>query len=168
MELFLNYRTLCEIPERNASLFPVRDSHKFRIQKGFAAKTFSDFNKDIHNLAVGLIENGLKKRSHTAFFCDNRYEWSVTDYALMLSGAVSVPRGSDTTPIEQKFLYLHSDARFLIMENTKSLDALLKEFKISELQNIEKIFLMDEDLNISVLFDKYPGIGQKIIYYNST
>jgi long-chain acyl-CoA synthetase len=143
MELFLDYRTLCEIPERNSELFPSRISHRFRSASGFTEKTFSDFYTDIKMLTAGFETNGLSKGRHISFFADNRYEWACTDNALMSLGAVSVPRGSDTSPKEQKSIYLHSDSTFLIMENTDCLNELLAEFSPDEIAAVERIFIMD-------------------------
>jgi len=98
LELYTAYNNLCEIPDRNASIFPSRMSHKFRHATGFSSKTFTEFRDDITALSAGFSSFGIKKGSHVSFFCNNRYEWAVSDYALMLCGAVSVPHGSDTPP----------------------------------------------------------------------
>ena len=164
MKLFTDYRVLCDIPARNAELLPERKSHQFRIGKESASKTFAQFYQDIQDLSVGFRAAGVEKGCHIAFFSDNRYEWALTDYALMSIGAISVPRGSDTTPKEQKFIFLHSDSRILIMENSKYLSSMLKEFELSETATIDKVFLMDaSDLDAC---DLPEGIRHKIVFYS--
>lgn len=155
------YLTLCEIPARNAAHFPSRISHRFRTASGFGTKTWSDFHSEIQALSAGFYSAGLKKGTHASFFADNRYEWALTDYALMVLSAVSVPRGSDTAPKEQKLIYTHSDSSFLIMENIKHLNDLLAEFSLGETTAIEKIFLMDRTEG------QVPSIVQgKITYFD--
>lgn len=171
MELFLGYKNLCEIPARNAEVFPSRLSHKFRSAKGFSEKTFSEFYNDIRALACGFAAYGVKKESHVAFYSDNRYEWALTDYSLMSAGALSVPRGSDTTPKEQKFIYSHSDASFLIMENEARLLELLAEFPAAEISKIEKVFIMDRPAaaspspvaGITVYYDELLAKGKSAL-----
>ena len=155
---------LCEMPLRNSQLIPGRISHKFRTRSGFTLKTWAEFTGDIAALAAGLSSYGVKKGAHTAFFADNRYEWAVTDYALMSIGAVSVPRGSDTAPLEQKFIYSHSDSNFLVMENSSHLKELLALFSSEELRSVERIFLMDEEG--SPQRAEFIRAGDRITYYS--
>ncbi len=159
----MKYSNLCEIPARNFSLFPGRISHKYRKNSGFETKTWSDFYHDIEKLSAGFEAFGIRKDTHAAFFADNRYEWTMTDYALMSLGAISVPRGSDTAPKEQKFIYIHSDSRFLIMENSAHLKDFLAEVSPEELKLIEKIFLMDEES--SPLPADFIMAADRIVYY---
>jgi long-chain acyl-CoA synthetase len=109
----------------------------------FKTKTFLEFHSDIKALAAGFFINGVKKGSHVSFFTDNRYEWAITDYALQLISAISVPRGTDTAPLEQKMLYLHSDSSCLVMENSLALKEFLNAFNPGELPVIDNIFIMD-------------------------
>lgn len=163
MELFTGYKNLCEIPARSAWLFPERISHKWRGTNGFTTRTCTDFFNDICALAAGFEAYGVKKETHTAFFVDNRYEWAVTDFALMAIGAISVPRGSDTAPKEQKFIYTHSDSKFLVMDNTAGLAALMAEFSHDEIKRIDRIFIMD-DAPTSEFSELIAG---KIVFYKT-
>ncbi len=137
------YRTLCGIPAGNALLYPLSVSHKFRTADGFGARTWGEYQSDIKSLSAGFSAFGVTKGAHVSFFADNRYEWAVTDFAIMALSAVSVPRGSDTSPKEQKSIYSHSDSRFLVMENLRHLNDLLAEFTPGETTSIEHIFIMD-------------------------
>ena len=46
-------------------------------------------------LGTALIELGVEARDHVALLSDNRVEWNVADYAILLIGAADVPRGTD-------------------------------------------------------------------------
>ena len=94
------YRSLLEIPFEAALRFPDRVSHKWRERNETLTRTFSDFAASIRLLSAGFVSAGIAKGDHVGFFVNNRFEWIVTDFALMAVGAVSVPRGSDTTPKE--------------------------------------------------------------------
>ena len=138
------YNSLLEIPFQTAQKFPDRISHKFTTKSGSTSLTFSDFTRYIRVLTAGLDHYGIKKKDHIGFFMNNRYEWMATDMALMALGAVSVPRGSDTTPREVHFIYNHSDSVFLILENRVQLTELMPFFKQEDWDGCKKIFILDK------------------------
>ena len=85
----------------------------------------------------------VSRGDHAGFFVNNRYEWSVTDYALQALGAVSVPRGSDTAPKEVQFIYHHSDSSVLILENLDQLTELRDVFLPEDWAGCRRILVVD-------------------------
>lgn len=132
--------SLSELVDRNARTWPGRVSHRWKTSDGFAERTWSEFRNDVGVLALGMAAEG--EGGSAALFADNRYDWAVTDHALLRLGIPSVPRGSDTSPKEQKFLFLHSDARWLIAEGIANVAALAAEFGPGD-RLPEAVFLMD-------------------------
>ncbi len=108
------YNCLVDIPVSISKKYPNRVSHRFRYNNGFKDITYSEFVRDIELLALGFKSKGLKKGDHISFLVNNRYEWSLTDFALQVNSVVSVPRGSDTTVKEAEFIYTHSDSNYVI------------------------------------------------------
>jgi len=110
--------------------------------------TFEKLFDDVLALSRALKSKGIAKNSKVMFLCDNRYEWIVTDLALISIGAISVPRGSDTPSLELEFIIKHSESDFLIIESQSlyemhedSIKKLkLKSILIIEAENIHKIF----------------------------
>lgn len=137
------YSNLLEIPFRTAAVYPDRVSHQFRSGDHVETRTFSDFTRLIRVLAAGFEQAGLGSGEHVGFFVNNRFEWIATDFALMAVGAVSVPRGSDTTPKEVSFIFRHSDSVYLILETVSQLKALQETFQADDWQRCRKIFLID-------------------------
>ncbi len=121
--------TITDLPFEAAEKYPDRISHKFRIGTNTETRTYAQFAASIRELAAAFRELGIARGDHVGFFVNNRYEWSVTDYALQAMGAVSVPRGSDSSPKEVQFLYQHSDSSFLILENLEQFTDLQDSFK---------------------------------------
>lgn len=68
MDYSYKFRTLCDIPGRNVSLFPGRISHKFRSPDGFICRNFRDFYGEILALTAGFVKYGLKNLSTWPFF----------------------------------------------------------------------------------------------------
>lgn len=134
-------KTLCDLLDRNARNWPGRISHRWKVPDGFQERSWSQLRDEVTFLALGLAAEGVGE-GPAALFADNRFEWAVTDHALLHLKCPSVPRGSDTAPKEQKFIYLHSDARWLILEGAKNLAALAAEFVPGD-RMPEAVFLMD-------------------------
>lgn len=117
------YRNLIDIPVSISNKYPDRVSHRFKVDGGFRDVTYSEFVTDIKHLSLGFYKLGIKSRDHVTFLVNNRYEWTLIDFALQSISAVSVPRGSDTTPKEAEFIYDHSDSKHLIIENTEQFNS---------------------------------------------
>jgi len=65
----------------------------------------------------------------------------VTDFALVSLGAISVPRGSDTTTRELEFILNHAQCEFLVLETEQLLSA--HEEMIKRLKNLKCIFIIE-------------------------
>ena len=110
--------------------------------------TYEKFFEDVLLLSRELRAKKITKNSKVMFVCDNRYGWIVTDFAIASLGAISIPRGSDTTTKELEYIMRHSKCEYLIVENEsvyeehkemlKSLD--LKSIFILEAHNIHTFF----------------------------
>ena len=79
--------------------------------------TYEKLFDDVLILSRALKSKKIEKGSKVMFLCDNRYEWMVTDLALVSLGAIGIPRGCDTPTQELEFILTHSGAEFLIIEN---------------------------------------------------
>ncbi len=158
------YDYLFEIVYQNAQKYPNRESHQFKKDNKFESSTFEVFFKDINYLVAGFEKLGIHNGDHVALFADNRYEWTVTDFALQLLGVVSVPRGSDTTSKELAFILEHSDSTHLILENIKTLETLLQEAASYIQENIQSISIMDETEHLNQWI-KDHGLKVKIRHY---
>ncbi len=91
-------------------------------------------------LATALIDLGLRAREHVGLLADNRAEWIVCDYGILLAGCADVPRGTDVTEGEIAYILNHADTRFVFLEDE---DVLAKFEKVRpELRGVEKVILM--------------------------
>ncbi|HCF04931.1 MAG TPA: long-chain fatty acid--CoA ligase, partial [Desulfomicrobiaceae bacterium] len=98
--------------------------------------------EDVLILAKAFHEHGIHAGEKIFFLSDNRYAWIVTDLALQVLGAISVPRGSDTPEPEIEYIITHSEARFAIVET----DALAEHYEsLFQKLRLKKIFVMTGD-----------------------
>lgn len=155
------YNNILEVPLMTASRYPNRISHKSNIKKNMPNRSYGEFVKTIGDLTAGFAHFGVKKNDHVSFFVNNRFEWIVTDFAIMALGAITVPRGSDTTPKESRFIYKHSDSKYLIVENVKQLLDLIEVFSEDDWKCCKSLFIVDEG-DISNISESIKG---KIHFY---
>lgn len=100
------------------------DLPAFATRRGdgsYAPTSFHQIFERGLDLATGLIAMGLQPREHVGLIADNRLEWILSDYGILLAGAADVPRGTDVTEAEIHYILEHSDARFVILENAATL-----------------------------------------------
>jgi len=107
--------------------------------------------EDVLVLSRAFAKRGVSKGAKVMFVCDNRYEWLVTDLALMSLGAISIPRGSDTPSSELAFIVGHSESTFLILEH----EAMYEKHKetLKELKQLKAVFVIESE-GIHKLFDR--------------
>ncbi|MCK5154107.1 MAG: AMP-binding protein [Spirochaetales bacterium] len=154
---------ILDLPFLAEENFSERNSHKTKKSGAAETKTFKDTAFAVKVLTAGLAKYGIKPGDHVGFFVNNRFEWIITDFAIMALRAVSVPRGSDTAPGEVKFIYNHSDSKFLILENVTQLIELTSVFKDEDWQRADKIFIIDS----GSLSDVDKQLSKKVVFYDS-
>lgn len=94
--------------DRTACIYRA-DGNEIRIR-------YKKLAEDVLILAKAFHEHGIGAGDTIFFLSDNRYAWIVTDLALQVLGAISVPRGTDTPEPEIEYIITHSEARFAIVE----------------------------------------------------
>lgn len=123
--------------------FPERPALKFKGQSNAETKwqllSWQEAFVKICALAAGLAETGLKPSDKIGLLADNRHEWLLLDFAIQINGAISVPRGTDSTKQEMEYILKHSDSVMLIAENEKVIQKL--ESSLPKLSAIKKSFL---------------------------
>lgn len=109
-------------------------------QKEFQGETLGSVFYKSENLGLSLLELGLKPQENVGLIADNRVEWAIADLAVLINGAVDVPRGSDSTPTEIEYILGHSGSEFCFVENEKLLKSLLP---IQSKTSVKKWIVLD-------------------------
>ncbi len=113
----------------------------------------SQYDRNVELLALGLLSFGLKKGDRVATVSGNRPEWSITDMALSMTGAVHVPVYSTISEEEYRYIFNHSGTRFIFVSDEKLYRKLYP--MIEEIPSIEQIFTFNPvngALNINDLY----------------
>jgi len=110
--------TLCEVYSNAALRYDGLPGFCKKDKAGaFVPLSFCETYERGLDLATSLIALGVEPREHVGILSDNRLEWILSDYAILLAGAADVPRGTDITDVELIYILTHSDARFVFVEN---------------------------------------------------
>ncbi len=110
-------RILGELFIRTASQFPQKAAFLYKTEGHYSPISWEEASKDIRAIAVALISKGLKPQDRIAILSENRPEWAMTDLAVQLVGAVSVPVYTSLTPAEIQYILLDSGAKMIAVSN---------------------------------------------------
>ncbi|MFZ2083995.1 MAG: AMP-binding protein, partial [Candidatus Sulfotelmatobacter sp.] len=100
----------------------------------------SDFRSKVAATGGALQEWGIHKGDRVAILSENRPEWSIADFAILLLGAITVPVYATLTP-EQTAYALRDSGSSVIFVSTEH--QLRKVQTILSLTQIQKIVVMD-------------------------
>jgi long-chain acyl-CoA synthetase len=101
----------------------------------------SEFAGKVAGTVHALRAWGIRKGDRVAILSENRPEWSIADFAILLSGAVTVPIYSTLTP-EQTAYTLRDSGATLIFASTEQ--QLRKIQTILARTQIQRILVMDD------------------------
>jgi long-chain acyl-CoA synthetase len=83
--------TLVELFLRAVDEFDKPDAMLFRSADGWSAISHREVLERVRLIAQGLAGFGVRRGDPVALLSENRPEWALTDYALLCSGAMTVP-----------------------------------------------------------------------------
>ncbi len=98
------------------------------------------------DLATGLIELGVNARDHVGLFGDNRYEWILSDCAVLICGAADVPRGRDVSDDELLYIIQHAEISVTFAETSELRDRILA--LRDRLPALREIIVLDPDAEV--------------------
>jgi long-chain acyl-CoA synthetase len=91
-------------------------------------------------VARALESWGVRKGDRVAILSENRPEWTITDFAVLALGAVTVPVYATQTADQTAFLLNDSGARFIAVSTKKQLEKILT---VQRQTAVERIIVMD-------------------------
>ncbi|KUI21217.1 long-chain fatty acid--CoA ligase [Mycobacterium lehmannii] len=76
----------------------------------------------IRSAALGLIARGVQPGDRVALLSATRYEWPILDFAILATGALTVPIYETSSPEQVKFVLSDSESVLLIVETDAHAD----------------------------------------------
>ncbi len=135
-------RSIAEMYKLAAEQYGDLPAFATRIKSGvFQPMSYRDLYDYGVFLGTALIELGVNARDHVALLSDNRVEWNIADYGILLTGAADVPRGTDITNQEIEYIIDHSDSEIVFVENKRLLDRVIT--LMPKMDKVRQLVLMD-------------------------
>jgi long-chain acyl-CoA synthetase len=95
----------------------------------------------VRALAAALAAWGVGKGDRVALLCENRWEWPITDFAVLALGAVDVPLYPTLTPEQVAYMLRDSGAKVAVVSSKEQYD---KVAAAGELPALEHVVVMDQ------------------------
>jgi long-chain acyl-CoA synthetase len=129
----------------NDILFAIYNSRRDRVmlQKGalgWAPISSTEVYRSVVGVARALESWGIAKGDRVAILSENRPEWTITDFAALALGAVTVPIYSTQTAEQTAYILKDSGARVVAVSTKNQLEKVLT---IQRHTPIERILVMD-------------------------
>lgn len=112
--------------------------------------SWNEMDEMVRNLASFLISRGMEKGDRIALFSPNRYEWWVSDLAILSIGSVNVPIYATNSSEEACYVLEHSESRVCLVGGTEHLERVLEVR--DRLPHLEFIVAFDQP------GQEYPGV----------
>jgi long-chain acyl-CoA synthetase len=129
----------------NDILLAVREKRRDRVMLQKRASVWapissSEIYRSVVGIARALESWGIRKGDRVAILSENRPEWTITDFAVLSQGAVTVPIYSTQTPDQTSFILNDSGSRVVAVSTKHQLE---KALSIQRHTPVERILVMD-------------------------
>ncbi len=95
----------------------------------------------VRALAMTLTRWGVQKGDRIVVVAENRWEWPVTDFAVLALGAVDVPLYGTTTPEQLGYMLNDSGAKVAVLS---TMEQYRKLQLAGDLPSLERVIVMDD------------------------
>jgi long-chain acyl-CoA synthetase len=166
----MKLQTLNEMLRNSVNLHGDRTAFKVKKDGKFTPITYQEFYKKVEIFGTGLLNIGIEKFDHVGLVSDNRFEWIITDMAIIGLRAVDVPCSGNSSPQDIYFKLNHSDAKATILEGETQFSNFYRI--ASDLPKIKNIILYDKvkifsekentpEWTIPINFEEHEEINKK-------
>jgi long-chain acyl-CoA synthetase len=122
----------------------------YRRGVDWAAISSRELYRYVRGTAHSLTEWGIAAGDRVAILSENRPEWAIADFAIMLLGAIGVPIYHTLTAEQAAYMINDAGARVLFVS---SADHLKKMLDVRDrIPNVERIVVMDEVRGSKAIF----------------
>jgi long-subunit acyl-CoA synthetase (AMP-forming) len=137
----MKLQTLNEMLRNSINLYGDRTSFKVKKDGKFTPISYQEFYKKVEIFGTGLLSIGIEKFDHVGLVSDNRFEWIISDMAIIGLRAADVPCSGVSSSNDIYFKLQHSDSTAAILEGETQFSNFYKMAK--DLPKIKNIILYD-------------------------
>ena len=112
-----------------------------RGPSGWKAISAEEMYRHVVGLSRALAAWGIQKGDRVAILSENRPEWTITDFAALALGAITVPIYATQTAEQCAFILNDSGARVIVVSSKGQLE---KIHSVRGKTHVERILMMDD------------------------
>ncbi len=122
--------------------FRYRSTNEVLSPKGtWRDVTFQAFRQECEQVSLGLGQLGVKRGDHVAILSRSRYEWTLSDFAILGAGAITVPIYPSSTEAEVVHLVQHSEVKVIFVEDETQMAKILP--RLAEMPKLERLVVIE-------------------------
>jgi long-chain acyl-CoA synthetase len=110
-------RTLADLPFSVAARFHNPAQLRRCLSDGFLDVSSTDLLEVSRALSLGLRSLGVQPGDRVAIVCESRPEWTLTDFAILMAGAVTVPVYPTLSAAQTQLVLSDSGARVAVISD---------------------------------------------------
>ncbi len=134
--------TLSQLFLNTVKTYPKDSLMTAKVEGRYVPLSTDEVARRVENLSLGFAALGLGPGDKLVIFSENRPEWTMTDFAVLCAGAVTVPIYTSLMPEQVKYIINDSDAKIVVCSNR---DLWLKVEAVKrELPGVRHFVLIDE------------------------
>ncbi len=142
---------------QTAERYESRPCVQFKKRGKWKTLNWGQLRDQVVALSDSLKKLGIAPQDKIAIISTTRYEWTLTDLAILSLNAVTVPIYQSTLPAEIEYILNHCGAKVLFLEDTAQLKKI--ESIRAKLPKLEKIILFEKGGEFS--FENLLNEGKK-------
>ncbi len=161
-------KRLFDLLDNYTATYPNKEMFHAKINKQWHGETSTVIKEKVYQLAntlrylgLGGIASAPEHQDKVAIISGNRPEWVITDFAIQIIGAVSVPVYPSITETELTYILNEAEVKVLFIENK----LLYKKFKdhLASVSSLKQIYCYDEIDEIVNIVQLYNPINNEHI-----
>ena len=110
----MKYKNLAEMFFSTVDNLGDRTAYMYKPENTYLSLSFNQAQDMVEKISGGLADHGIKVGDKVALISPNRFEWALTDYAILSLGAITVPIYPSLLPEQVRYLLYDSDAGIVI------------------------------------------------------
>lgn len=132
---------------RNIQQYGSKPCLRYKKEGEWKNLSWFDVETSVSQIALGLLDLGIRKGDAIAIFASTRVEWTLCDLAILSIGAVSVPIYQSNTAEQAAYILENSGSKLIFTEN-------------SDLTS--RIRQKNETIRIVQMVGEIPGAGETL------
>lgn len=119
----LEHDTIYHLVKKSALANPDAVAQLYKADgKTFTPVTYRELYDNVRRISAGLAELGLEHQDHAALIADVGPRWLWCSFGINCAGGVDVPRGTDATAEDLRYIFQHADCKIVFLENETALE----------------------------------------------